>query len=121
MALGVLFSGTSGTGKTMAAEVLANELKLEIMGTGIDQTDTVWKVRISDKEFLSNAAKRRIGDDSAAPFDALLTSKTQTIGLRRADTPENQRKDFYVYKEVLYEEFIPAYFSVYSTSTMASD
>jgi TraM recognition site of TraD and TraG len=55
--------------------------------------------RIMDegKIFLVNLAKRKIGEDSAALLGALLVSRIGLTGLSRADAPENERRDFYLY------------------------
>ncbi len=46
---------------------------------------------------LVNLAKGKIGEDSAALLGALLVSRIGLTGLSRADTLENERRDFYVY------------------------
>ena len=46
---------------------------------------------------LVNLAKGRIGEDVAALLGALLVSRIGLAGLSRADVPEAERRDFYVY------------------------
>jgi len=46
---------------------------------------------------LVNLAKGKIGEDSAALLGALLVSRIGLAGLGRADVPEANRKDFYLY------------------------
>ncbi len=46
---------------------------------------------------LVNLAKGKIGEDSAALLGALLVSRIGLTGLSRADVPENERRDFYLY------------------------
>lgn len=49
------------------------------------------------KILLVNLAKGRIGEDAAALLGALLVSAMGWAALSRADEPEEQRKDFYLY------------------------
>jgi type IV secretory pathway TraG/TraD family ATPase VirD4 len=46
---------------------------------------------------LVNLAKGKIGEDSAALLGALLVSRIGLTGLSRAEVPENERRDFYLY------------------------
>jgi hypothetical protein len=46
---------------------------------------------------LVNLAKGKIGEDSAALLGALLVSRVGLAGLSRADVPESERRDFYLY------------------------
>ncbi len=46
---------------------------------------------------LVNLAKGKIGEDVAALLGALLVSRIGLAGLSRADVPEAERRDFYVY------------------------
>jgi hypothetical protein len=47
--------------------------------------------------FLVNLAKGRIGEDAAALLGALLVSHLGLAGLNRTDTPEEIRRDFFLY------------------------
>lgn len=49
------------------------------------------------KIFLVNLAKGKLGEDTASLLGALLVSSMGLSGLRRADTPEERRRDFYLY------------------------
>lgn len=46
---------------------------------------------------LGNLAKGKIGQDNATLIGALLLTKLQVAALSRADIPENQRSDFYLF------------------------
>jgi DNA helicase HerA-like ATPase len=46
---------------------------------------------------LVNLAKGKIGDDTSALLGALLVSRMGLAALSRADKPENERRDFYLY------------------------
>lgn len=47
--------------------------------------------------FLVNIAKGKIGEDVTALLGALIVSRTSLAGLSRANLPDEQRRDFYVY------------------------
>ena len=49
------------------------------------------------KILLVNLAKGKIGEDSAALLGGLLVTKAGLAGLSRADTPEQDRRDFFMY------------------------
>src|SRR5262249_31612391 len=49
------------------------------------------------KIVLVNLAKGKIGGDASALLGALLVTKIGLAGLSRADTPEESRRDFYLY------------------------
>lgn len=49
------------------------------------------------KILLVNLAKGRMGEGSAALLGALLVARLGLAGLSRSDTPEEKRRDFYLY------------------------
>jgi CxxC-x17-CxxC domain-containing protein len=49
------------------------------------------------KIFIVNLAKGRIGEDYSALLGAMLITKIQLAAMGRVDTPEPERKDFYLY------------------------
>jgi len=65
--------------------------------------------------FLVNLAKGRLGEDSAALLGALLVSRMGLAALSRTDTPEAQRRDFFI----CLDEF--ATFTTLSLATMLSE
>jgi hypothetical protein len=67
------------------------------------------------KILLVNLAKGKLGEDSSALLGALLVSQIGSIGQSRADTPEEKRRDFYVYLD----EFQT--FTTLSLATMLSE
>jgi type IV secretory pathway TraG/TraD family ATPase VirD4 len=62
------------------------------------------------KILLVNLAKGKIGEDTVALLGALLTTQMGLAALSRADVPEVQRRDFYLYTDE---------FSSYTTLSMA--
>ncbi len=51
----------------------------------------------SGKIFLVNLSKGKIGETNSYLLGMILVSKLQVAAFQRADTPEEQRKDFYLY------------------------
>jgi hypothetical protein len=49
------------------------------------------------KIFLVNLAKGKLGEDTSSLLGSLLVSSIGMSALRRADTPEERRRDFYLY------------------------
>jgi len=69
------------------------------------------KVMDEGRILLVNLAKGKIGEDTAALLGALLVSRIGLAALSRADTPEQSRKDFYVYLDE---------FHIFTTLSLAS-
>jgi len=67
------------------------------------------------KVLLVNLAKGKIGEDSAALLGALLVTKIGLAGLSRADSPEQERRDFFIYLDEFYT------FTTLSFATMLSE
>ncbi len=60
-------------------------------------TFDVRRIMDEGKILLVNLAKGRIGEDTAALLGALLVAKIGLAGLGRADMPEQDRRDFFLY------------------------
>jgi type IV secretory pathway TraG/TraD family ATPase VirD4 len=73
------------------------------------------EVMDNGKILLVNLAKGKIGEDTAALLGALLVTKVGLAALSRADIPEGERKDFYLYLD----EFQT--FTTLSLTTMLSE
>ena len=66
----------------------------------ISQThSTIDMKEIMDEQkiFIMNLSKGRIGEDYSALLGAMLITKIQLATMARVDTPEEERKDFYLY------------------------
>lgn len=73
------------------------------------------RVMDEGKILLVNLAKGKIGEDAAALLGAMLVSRIGLTGLSRADMPETERRDFYLYLD----EFQT--FTTLSLATMMSE
>lgn len=72
----------------------------DLMRNVIGQTKSAFDIREvmdSGKILLINLAKGKIGDMNSTLLGLILVSKIQTAAFSRADTPEEERKDFYLY------------------------
>lgn len=66
----------------------------------IGQTKSTFNFREiidSKKIFLVNLSKGRLGDINSSLLGLIVTSKLAIAAFSRVDTPENERKDFYLY------------------------
>ncbi|MBI3798033.1 MAG: type IV secretion system DNA-binding domain-containing protein [Deltaproteobacteria bacterium] len=75
---------------------LANPLLNRII-TQPKSTFDVRRIMDEGKILLVNLAKGKIGDDTAALLGAMLVSKIGMAALGRAEKPEEERRDFYLY------------------------
>jgi len=57
----------------------------------------VREIMDSEKIFIINLSKGRIGEDNSRLLGGLLITKIQLSAMERVDTPEKERKDFYLY------------------------
>ncbi len=75
---------------------MTNDLMRNIIGQPKSAFD-LREVMDSGKILLINLAKGKIGDMNSNLLGLILVSKLQTAAFSRADIPEDQRKDFYLY------------------------
>jgi type IV secretory pathway TraG/TraD family ATPase VirD4 len=75
---------------------LSNPLLSRIL-TGRGSNLDLRRVMDEGKILLVNLAKGKIGEDTASLLGAFLVARLGRTALRRADTPESQRRDFYAY------------------------
>jgi CxxC-x17-CxxC domain-containing protein len=73
-----------------------NPLIRNIIGQSKSAFD-VRDVMDNGKILIMNLAKGRMGEDNTALLGALMITKIQLAGMTRADIPEENRKDFYLY------------------------
>ncbi|MCL5004401.1 MAG: type IV secretion system DNA-binding domain-containing protein [Patescibacteria group bacterium] len=60
-------------------------------------TINIPEIMNSEKIFLVNLSKGRIGEDNAALLGAMIITKIQLAAMERVRIPEQERKDFYLY------------------------
>ncbi|MBI5135593.1 type IV secretion system DNA-binding domain-containing protein [Candidatus Uhrbacteria bacterium] len=63
----------------------------------VRSTINVRDIMDSGKIFVMNLAKGRIGEDNSRLLGGMLITKIQLAAMERVDTPEDDRRDFYLY------------------------
>src|SRR3989454_7187897 len=79
-------------------EFLVNPILRKIVGQPKSAFD-LRQVMDEGKILLVNLAKGKIGEDTAALLGAMLVTKIGLAALSRADVPEGDRRDFYLYAD----------------------
>jgi Type IV secretion-system coupling protein DNA-binding domain len=77
-------------------EFLVNPLLRRVVGQPKSSFD-LRQVMDHGKILLVNLAKGKIGEDTAALLGAMLVTKFSLAAMSRADVPEDDRRDFYLY------------------------
>ncbi len=78
-------------GQFLSASVIRN-----IIGQ-VKSTVNIREIMDSGKIFIVNLSKGRIGEDNSRLLGGMLITKIQMAAMERADIPEHQRRDFYLY------------------------
>lgn len=66
----------------------------------VGQTESSFNIRKAMDEgkiLIMNLSKGHIGEDSSALLGAMMITKVQLAAMSRVDTPEEERRDFYLY------------------------
>lgn len=77
-------------------QFLSSSLMRNILGQPKNPFSLRW-VMDNKKIFIVNLSKGRIGEDSSALLGAMMVTKFQIDAMGRADIPERDRTDFYLY------------------------
>src|SRR5437667_9225822 len=82
--------------KTKVGAFLANPILRNILTQPKSAFD-LRRVMDEGRILLVNLAKGRLGEDTAALLGALLVARLGLAGLGRAEMPESDRRDFFLY------------------------
>lgn len=77
-------------------QFLSNALIRNVVGQVKSSID-IRDVMDNQKILILNLSKGRIGEDTSALLGAMMITKIQLAAMSRIDTPEHERKDFYLY------------------------
>lgn len=77
-------------------QLLGNPLLRNIIGQVVSKLD-IRHAMDSGKIILANLSKGTLGEDESAFLGSMLVTKFQLDAMSRADIPEKDRKDFYLY------------------------
>lgn len=75
---------------------IENEMMRNIIGQSRSSFDLT-KIMNERKIFLANLSKGKTGEVNSSLLGLILVSKMQMAALRRADLPQEERKDFFLY------------------------
>lgn len=75
---------------------LSSALIRNILGQ-VSSSFNMRDVMDQQKILLLNLSKGRVGEDNSALLGAMMITKIQLAAMSRVDTPEDRRKDFYLY------------------------
>ncbi len=78
-------------GQFLSASIVRN-----IVGQ-VKSTIDMREIMDSQKIFIMNLAKGRIGEDASALLGNMLVTRIQLAAMARVDIPESERRDFYLY------------------------
>ncbi|NCU41279.1 MAG: hypothetical protein EOM19_00975 [Candidatus Moranbacteria bacterium] len=77
-------------------QFLSSSLIRNIVGQN-ESSFSIREAMDSRKILILNLSKGRIGEDNSALLGAMMITKIQLAAMARVDTPEQERKDFYLY------------------------
>lgn len=75
---------------------LSSALIRNILGQ-VKSSFSMREVMDQEKILLLNLSKGRVGEDNSALLGAMMITKIQLAAMSRIDTPEQERRDFYLY------------------------
>lgn len=78
-------------GQFLSASVIRNIV------AQVKSTINIREIMDTRKIFIMNLSKGRIGEDSSRLLGGMLITKIQLSAMERVDTPEKERKDFFLY------------------------
>jgi len=78
-------------GQFLSASVIRNIV------SQVKSSIDVREIMDNNKIFIMNLSKGRIGEDNSRLLGGMLVTKLQLSAMERVDTPEDKRKDFFLY------------------------
>jgi len=116
------FAGYSPAFRAVVTAPLLNKVgaflsdpRLNAILTGEQSSFDLRRIMDEGKILLVNLAKGRIGEGPAALLGSLLVSHLSLAGLERADRPQEERRDFYLYLDEFHT------FATLTLATMLSE
>lgn len=95
-------------GQFLSASVIRN------MVAQVKSTIDVREIMDSKKIFIMNLSKGRIGEDNSRLLGGMLITKIQLAAMERVDTPEKDRKDFFLYVDEFQNFATPSFANILS-------
>lgn len=95
-------------GQFLSASIIRN------MVAQVKSTINVREIMDTRKIFIMNLSKGRIGEDNSRLLGGMLITKLQLAAMERVDTPENDRKDFFLYVDEFQNFATPSFANILS-------
>lgn len=95
-------------GQFLSASVIRN------MVAQVKSTIDIRDIMDGKKIFIMNLSKGRIGEDSSRLLGGMLITKIQLAAMERVDTPEADRKDFFLYVDEFQNFATPSFANILS-------
>ncbi len=95
-------------GQFLSASVIRNIV------AQVKSTINIREIMDSEKILIINLSKGRIGEDNMRLLGGLLITKMQLAAMERVDTPEVERKDFYLYVDEFQNFAVESFASILS-------
>lgn len=95
-------------GQFLSASIIRN------MVAQVKSTINVREIMDSRKIFIMNLSKGRIGEDSSRLLGGMLITQIQLAAMERVDTPEKDRKDFFLYVDEFQNFATPSFANILS-------
>jgi hypothetical protein len=80
----------------------------------VKSTINIREIMDTGKIFIMNLAKGRIGEDNSRLLGGMLVTRLQLAAMERVDTPEEDRRDFYLYVDEFQNFATPAFANILS-------
>ncbi len=95
-------------GQFLSASVIRN------MVAQVKSTIDIREIMDSKKIFIMNLSKGRIGEDNSRLLGGMLVTEIQLAAMERVDTPEAERKDFFLYVDEFQNFATPSFANILS-------
>ncbi len=95
-------------GQFLSANVIRN------MVAQVKSTVDVRKIMDEGKILIMNLSKGRIGEDNSRLLGGMLITKIQLAAMERVDTPEKDRRDFFLYVDEFQNFATPSFANILS-------
>lgn len=95
-------------GQFLSASVIRN------MVAQVTSTINIREIMDSRKILIMNLSKGRIGEDNSRLLGGMLITKIQLAAMERVDTPEEERKDFFLYVDEFQNFATPSFANILS-------
>ncbi len=95
-------------GQFLSASVIRN------MVAQVKSTINIREIMDGQKIFVMNLSKGRIGEDNSRLLGGMLITEIQLAAMERVDTPEHERKDFFLYVDEFQNFATPSFANILS-------